>query len=196
MALKVQEVMSVVLVVMVMICGGAHAQSSSCTSSLMGLSPCLNFVTGNTTTPSPSCCSQLANVVQTQPRCLCSLLNGNVPNIGVSINQTLALTLPGACQVQTPSISLCNANGPTSGPASAPTSPASAPTGSTDESQTTQPSEQTPEAQAPATLSPPTVPSGSGSGSKSTPSTNEASGSKFGAATYLMFFVLFIGMKL
>ncbi|GJT54640.1 non-specific lipid-transfer protein-like protein [Tanacetum coccineum] len=183
--------MSVVLVVIVMICGGANAQSSSCTSSLMGLSPCLNFVTGNTTTPSPTCCSQLANVVQTQPRCLCSLLNGNVPNIGVSINQTLALTLPGACQVQTPSISLCNANGP----ASAPTSPASAPTASTDESQT-QPSEQTPEAQAPAAPSTPSVPSGSGAGSKSTPSTNNASGSKFGVASYLMLFVLFIGMKL
>nr|GEV69017.1 non-specific lipid-transfer protein-like protein At2g13820 [Tanacetum cinerariifolium] len=195
MALKVQQVISVVLVVMVMICGGARAQSSSCTSSLVSLSPCLNFVTGNTTTPSPSCCSQLASVVQTQPRCLCSLLNGNVPNIGVSINQTLALTLPGACQVQTPSISLCNANGPTSGPASAPTSPASAPIGSTDESQTP-PSEQTPETQAPATPSAPSVPSGSGSGSKSTPSTNDASGSKFGAATYLIFFVLFIGMKL
>ncbi|PWA77718.1 plant lipid transfer protein/Par allergen [Artemisia annua] len=195
MALKVQEALSVILVAMVMILGGVNAQSSSCTSSIMGLSPCLNFVTGNSTTPSPSCCSQLANVVQTQPRCLCSLLNGNVPNIGITINQTLAVTLPGACQVQTPPISLCNANGPTSGPASAPTSPASAPSGSTDESQT-QPSEQTPEAQAPATLSTPSVPSGSGSGSKSTPSTNDASGSKFGAATYLMFFVLFIGMKL
>ncbi|PWA85976.1 plant lipid transfer protein/Par allergen [Artemisia annua] len=195
MAPKVQEIMSVVLVVMIMICGGANAQSSSCTSTLMGLQPCLNFVTGNTTTPSPSCCSQLANVVQTQPRCLCSLLNGNVPNIGLSINQTLALTLPGACQVQTPPISQCNASGPTSGPASAPTSPASAPTGSTDESQT-QPSEETPEAQAPATPSTPSVPSGSGSGSKSTPSANSASGSKFGAATYLMFFVLFIGTKL
>lgn len=108
MALKGQEVMGAVLVLMVMVWGGAWAQSSTCTNTLMGLAPCLNFVTGNTSTPSPACCAQLATVVQTQPRCLCSLLNGNVPNIGVTINQTLAVTLPGACSVQTPPISMCN----------------------------------------------------------------------------------------
>lgn len=108
MALKGQEVMSIALVLMVMVWGGAHAQSSTCTNTLMGLASCLNYVTGNSSTPSPSCCSQLSTVVQSQPRCLCSLLNGNGPNIGVTINQTLAISLPGACKVQTPPLNLCN----------------------------------------------------------------------------------------
>lgn len=108
MALKGQQVMAAILVLMVTVWGGAQAQSSTCTSSLMALAPCLNFVTGNTTIPTPSCCSQLASVVQSQPRCLCSLLSGSMPNIGITINQTLAVTLPGACKVQTPPMSLCN----------------------------------------------------------------------------------------
>ncbi|KAI3783053.1 hypothetical protein L2E82_13115 [Cichorium intybus] len=190
--------MGIVLVVMVMVWGGAQAQSSTCTNTLMGLASCLNFVTGNSSTPSPSCCSQLSTVVQSQPRCLCSLLNGNAPNIGVTINQTLALNLPGACKVQTPPLNLCNgvANGPASGPASGPTSQAASPVGSQ-----TEPSVETPATEAPTATSTPSVPSGSGSGSgsgsKSTPSTNNNSsnGSKFGAPNYLMLFVLILGMK-
>ncbi|MFS7930743.1 putative plant lipid transfer protein/Par allergen [Helianthus anomalus] len=194
MALKV---MGAVLVLMVMVLGGAQAQSSTCINALMGLSPCLNFVSGNTSTPSPACCSQLSTVVQSQPRCLCSLLNGNLPNIGVTINQTLAVALPGACRVQTPPITLCNgvANGPAGAPASAPTI---APTGSTETP--TDPSEGTPEVQAPAAPLTPTTPSGSGSGSgsKATPSTNNnaSDGSKFGAPTYLLLLAVFFGMKL
>ncbi|KVI12393.1 Bifunctional inhibitor/plant lipid transfer protein/seed storage helical domain-containing protein, partial [Cynara cardunculus var. scolymus] len=140
MAPKRQEVMGVVLVMMVMVWGGARAQSSGCTNTLMGLASCLNYVTGNTSTPSPSCCSQLSTVVQSQPLCLCSLLNGNGPNIGVTINQTLAITLPGACKVQTPPISRCNA---------------SSPTGSTGSEIV--PSQETPEAEAPTTSSTPTT---------------------------------------
>ncbi|CAI9297255.1 unnamed protein product [Lactuca saligna] len=196
MALKGQEVMSLVLVLMVMVWGGARAQSSTCTNTLMGLASCLNYVTGNSSTPSSSCCSQLSTVVQSQPRCLCSLLNGNGPNIGVTINQTLAISLPGACQVQTPPLNLCNAvaNGPASGPASGPTSSTVSPTSSQ-----TEPSGETPETEAPTVTSTPSVPSasGDGSGSKSTPSTNNnpSNGSKFGAPSYLLLFVLLFGMK-
>lgn len=86
---------------------GARAQSG-CTTALVSLSPCLNYVTGNTTTPSSSCCSQLSRVVASQPRCLCSVLNGGGSSFGVSINQTLAVALPSACNVQTPPVSRCN----------------------------------------------------------------------------------------
>ncbi|KAA8543262.1 hypothetical protein F0562_021243 [Nyssa sinensis] len=99
--------MGIFLVLLVMLWGGATAQSG-CTSVLMGLTPCLNYVTGNSSTPSSSCCSKLASVVQSQPRCLCSLLNGAGASMGVNINQTIALALPGACSVQTPPISQCN----------------------------------------------------------------------------------------
>ncbi|KAK1381971.1 hypothetical protein POM88_019706 [Heracleum sosnowskyi] len=48
--------------------------------------------------------------------CLCSLVNGGAANLGILINQTLALTLPGACNVQTPPLSQCNVSPPTSCP--------------------------------------------------------------------------------
>nr|XP_043612189.1 non-specific lipid transfer protein GPI-anchored 5-like [Erigeron canadensis] len=120
--------MVLVMVLIVSICGGAMAQSG-CTSALLGMSSCLNYITGNTTTPSSSCCSQLGSVVQSQPQCLCQVLNGNGINLGISINRTLAISLPGACNVQTPPVSQCNAaNGP---PTSSTPSPAASPEGST-----------------------------------------------------------------
>ncbi|KAK1286104.1 hypothetical protein QJS10_CPB20g01573 [Acorus calamus] len=82
---------------------------SGCTMVIIGLAPCLNYITGNTSTPASSCCSQLSSVVQSNPRCLCSLLNGGGSSFGINVNQTLALALPGACNVQTPPVSQCNA---------------------------------------------------------------------------------------
>ncbi|KAI3441979.1 AAI domain-containing protein, partial [Psidium guajava] len=103
-------------VTMAALCAGAVAQSG-CTSVLIGLAPCLSFVTGSSSTPSSSCCSQLASVVQSQPRCLCMVLNGGASSsLGVTLNQTLALALPGACNVQTPPVSRCNAGSPQSSP--------------------------------------------------------------------------------
>lgn len=87
---------------------GAIAQSG-CTTVLISLSPCLNYVSGSSPTPSASCCSQLASVVQSQPQCLCSVLNGSaMSSLGITLNQTLAMSLPGVCEVQTPPISRCN----------------------------------------------------------------------------------------
>ncbi|OAY67867.1 Non-specific lipid transfer protein GPI-anchored 2, partial [Ananas comosus] len=78
----------------------ASAQSS-CTAALVSLSPCLNYITGNESEPSSSCCSQLATVVQAEPQCLCLVLNGSASSIGIAVNQTRALGLPAACKVQT-----------------------------------------------------------------------------------------------
>ncbi|XP_010938128.1 non-specific lipid transfer protein GPI-anchored 15 [Elaeis guineensis] len=111
---------SLAAILVAMLWMGASAQSSSCTSALVNLSPCLNYITGNESTPSSSCCSQLASVVQSEPQCLCTVLNGGASSLGITINQTQALALPGACKVQTPPVSQCSANG---GPAGSPTSP-------------------------------------------------------------------------
>ena len=81
---------------------------SSCTSVLISLSPCLDYITGNASVPSSACCSQLASVVGSQPQCLCEVVNGDASSVGLNINQTLALTLPSACKVQTPPVSSCN----------------------------------------------------------------------------------------
>lgn len=84
------------------------AAQLSCTNVLISLSPCLNYITGNSSTPSSNCCTQLASVVRSQPQCLCQVLTGGGSSLGINVNQTQALALPGACNVQTPPISSCN----------------------------------------------------------------------------------------
>ncbi|RWV89398.1 hypothetical protein GW17_00048453 [Ensete ventricosum] len=88
----------------------ASAQSSSCSSAIMSLSPCLDYITGNASTPSSSCCSQLSSVVQSEPQCICTLISSgasSASSLGITVNQTQALALPGACKVQVP-LSQCN----------------------------------------------------------------------------------------
>ncbi|KAA8550841.1 hypothetical protein F0562_002525 [Nyssa sinensis] len=161
--------MGLVLVIVVMLWNGATAQSG-CTGVLVGMAPCLNYITGNSSTPSSSCCSQLASVVQSQPQCLCSVLNGGGSSLGITVNQTLALALPAACNVKTPSVSHCNA-----------TTPASSPADSTNK---------TPEI--PSTTSESNIPSGAGS--KTVPSTDGASsdGSNIKSPLHVVVFLLFV----
>ncbi|KAK4482285.1 hypothetical protein RD792_009437 [Penstemon davidsonii] len=159
MASKVSNIIS--LVIVLMLWGRTEAQSG-CTTALIGLSPCLTYISGNSSTPSTTCCSQLSSVVQSQPQCLCSMLNGGSSNLGIAINQTLALALPGACNVQTPPVSRCNGKNSTG---TSPT-PASSPSDS--------PADETPEGEGPTTSSSsnqPDIPSG-GTGSKTVPSTD------------------------
>ncbi|CAL9081094.1 unnamed protein product [Musa textilis] len=121
MAQKSFEVGVAVAVTAIMLSALASAQSG-CTSAIVGLAPCLNYITGNSSTPSSSCCSQLASVVESQPACLCSVLNGGAASLGITINQTRSLALPAECKVQTPPISECNSVA--GGPAKSPTTPA------------------------------------------------------------------------
>ena len=92
----------------------ASAQSSGsgggdCTSALVSLSPCMDYISGNgTSAPSASCCSQLKAVVQSKPQCLCAALSGDSSSLGVTIDKKRALELPKACNVDTPPASKCN----------------------------------------------------------------------------------------
>ncbi|CAJ2627833.1 non-specific lipid transfer protein GPI-anchored 5-like [Trifolium pratense] len=139
---------------------------SSCTSTLTSLSPCLNYIMGSSSNPSASCCSQLSTVVQSSPQCLCSLLNGGGSSFGITINQTLALSLPSACKVQTPPVSQCKGgNGPISPSSSS--SPVGSPVDSPTDSSTESP-------EGSITPSASNFPS-AGGGSKSVPSTNGGS---------------------
>ncbi|XP_023908309.1 non-specific lipid transfer protein GPI-anchored 5 [Quercus suber] len=151
------------------------AAQSGCNSVLIGMAPCLNYVTGSSSTPSSSCCSQLASVVKSQPQCLCTVLNGGGASLGVTINQTLALGLPAACNVQTPPVSKCNAaNGPTTSPVG---SPVGSPEGSPSDSSTSS--------------------STSGAGSKTVPSTattgtSSSNGSIIEMPLQLIFLFIFL----
>ncbi|KAI9181339.1 hypothetical protein LWI28_013959 [Acer negundo] len=96
--------------------GVAVAQSNSCTTVLISMSPCLDYITGNSTKPSSSCCSQLSNVVRSQPQCLCQVVNGGSSSLGINVNQTQAMALPTACNVQTPPVSQCGGSSPLGSP--------------------------------------------------------------------------------
>ncbi|XP_010488293.1 PREDICTED: non-specific lipid-transfer protein-like protein At2g13820 [Camelina sativa] len=100
---------------------------SGCTNVLFSLSPCLNYITGNSTSPSQQCCRQLGSVVQSSPDCLCQVLNGGGSQLGTNVNQTQALGLPKACNVQTPPVSRCSTGG---GGGSTSDSPAESPNSS------------------------------------------------------------------
>ncbi|GMH08445.1 hypothetical protein Nepgr_010285 [Nepenthes gracilis] len=108
MARPIVEIGMVVVLAAAMLWAGATAQTSSgCYNALMGLTPCLDYVTGSSSTPSSECCTKLASVVKSQPLCLCKIYNGT-GSIGISVNKTLVLALPGACKVQIPSFNLCS----------------------------------------------------------------------------------------
>nr|XP_043611495.1 non-specific lipid transfer protein GPI-anchored 5-like [Erigeron canadensis] len=111
---------SFVMVMLVLLCGRAIA-TTGCKSAIISLSPCINFVCGSSTTPSSTCCTQLANVVESQPRCLCKLISGGPPLTGFTVNKTLALELPHACNIHTPPVSRCDGNVSQTVPAVPPT---------------------------------------------------------------------------
>ncbi|KAI3746901.1 hypothetical protein L6452_09343 [Arctium lappa] len=120
----------IVAITIAMLCGCGMAQSSSgCTNVIISMSPCLNYITGNSSNPSSGCCTQLASVVRSQPQCLCEVLNGGGSSLGLNINQAQALELPKACNVQTPPTSECNGNSPTT-PSSSPNNPSGSGRGS------------------------------------------------------------------
>ncbi|XP_060181080.1 non-specific lipid transfer protein GPI-anchored 5-like isoform X2 [Lycium barbarum] len=111
------------LPIMTMISVQVVMAQSDCTSTLMTMASCLSFVTGSATKPSASCCSALSGVLQSKPRCLCVIVNGGGSSLGVQINQTQALALPSACNLQTPPVSKCNAGAPTEGTPDSSTGP-------------------------------------------------------------------------
>ncbi|KAJ0259053.1 Non-specific lipid transfer protein GPI-anchored 15 [Hirschfeldia incana] len=135
--------------------------SGSCVSTLTTLSPCLSYITGNSTTPSQTCCSQLDSVIKSSPQCICSAVNSPIPNIGLNINRTQALQLPNACTILAPPLSQCNA-------ATGPTTPPRA----------LSPVDKNPGVALTPTSSPtPGARSGAGGGSKTIPSTGASSSS-------------------
>ncbi|PON94937.1 Lipid transfer protein/Par allergen [Trema orientale] len=176
MAFKSVE-LGLALVLMVVLLGRATAQST-CSNALMNLAPCLNYITGNSSNPSSNCCSGLSGVVQSSPQCLCSALNGGAASLGITVNQTLALSLPGACKVNTPPLSQCKA--------------ASSPTGSTIPPSTS-PVADSPN-ETPDAFITPSASDNPSVGSKSVPSTDGSSSAGSGIKSPLNFvvFLLFV----
>nr|WOE53371.1 non-specific lipid transfer protein GPI-anchored [Citrullus colocynthis] len=98
-----------------------------CFTTLLNMSDCLSYVStgSNDTKPNKQCCSELAGLVESSPRCLCQLLSD--PNkVGLTIDVDRAMKLPSACNVSTPPVSLCSLLGYPVGSANSP-APAPAP---------------------------------------------------------------------
>ncbi|KAL6880628.1 hypothetical protein ACP4OV_012193 [Aristida adscensionis] len=139
----------------------AQPSASGCTTSILSLAPCLSFTAGNTSAPGASCCSALAGVVRGAPRCLCAVLGGGAAAaLGVTVNTSRALELPGKCRIQTPPVSQCNAVG---APVASPATPGAG---------SASPSAPAPAVDAP--TAPPPVYGTAGAGSKATPATTGA----------------------
>ncbi|XP_042400285.1 non-specific lipid transfer protein GPI-anchored 5-like [Zingiber officinale] len=106
------------MAVVVLSPAGIRAQLSSCTPVVLRLSPCLDYITGNVSTPSSQCCSLFSSAVQSDPQCICALITSGIaaaPSFGITVNQTQAFGLPAACSVQFP-LSQCNSNAPMASP--------------------------------------------------------------------------------
>ncbi|TKW30690.1 hypothetical protein SEVIR_2G054700v4 [Setaria viridis] len=135
------------MMVALLLAGGASAQSpsSQCTSVLVSLSPCLNYISGNESTAPASCCAQLGKVVQSDPQCLCVALSADPASLGLSVNRTRALGLPDACKVKTPDVSNCKGGGAAAGaPTTSPGTPAGQTPGAATGSKTTPSTESVP----------------------------------------------------
>ncbi|CAN1340439.1 Non-specific lipid transfer protein GPI-anchored 31 [Linum perenne] len=91
----------------------APAPAADCSTVVLSLSDCLNYVLkGSTTTkPEGTCCSGLKSVLKTDAACLCQAFQSS-GTLGVPLNMTKALTLPSACKLQAPPMSACQPPAP------------------------------------------------------------------------------------
>lgn len=102
MARKGVRVLSFVILMMAVCVSSDFAHDKAqCQDQLLGLSSCLEYVTGDVKTPTPSCCTELSKDLINNTLCLCILVRDrNEPNLGFKLNATLALRLPSFCHVK------------------------------------------------------------------------------------------------
>ncbi|XP_019163933.1 PREDICTED: protein YLS3-like [Ipomoea nil] len=87
---------------MVTLCGVVRSDMAKdraeCADQLVGLAPCLPYVSGDAKLPTPDCCTGIKGVVEKSKKCLCILVKDrDDPSLGFKINATLALSLPDKC---------------------------------------------------------------------------------------------------
>ncbi|KAJ3669914.1 hypothetical protein LUZ60_010238 [Juncus effusus] len=86
--------------------------SFNCMSSMLSMMPCVSFSAGDALSPSSSCCSAFAKVLKDQPICLCEVLSGGASSLGINVNITKALEVPGLCKIDAPPASDCDKGKP------------------------------------------------------------------------------------
>uniref|UniRef100_A0A1D1ZI40 Non-specific lipid-transfer protein-like protein At2g13820 n=1 Tax=Anthurium amnicola TaxID=1678845 RepID=A0A1D1ZI40_9ARAE len=105
---RVVQMAAAVVVVLLATTAKAAVDQPTCMGPLSTLLPCQPYVQNQSSTPSPPCCSALSQVVQSQPLCLCAILDGQASSwLGFNIDLRRALMVPSDCLVQTPSLKQC-----------------------------------------------------------------------------------------
>ncbi|XP_077226848.1 non-specific lipid transfer protein GPI-anchored 6-like [Tasmannia lanceolata] len=94
------------LIVVFLLIGIARSDFASdraeCADSIIPIAPCLSYVQGNTRVPAPGCCPALAQALEKSQKCLCILIKDrDAPQLGLTINGTLAVNLPTVCNSST-----------------------------------------------------------------------------------------------
>lgn len=85
------------------------AAGSGCMPELVSLSPCMDYMSGNASTPDGPCCTALSGMLRSSPGCLCTVVLGATPaSLGVAVDGDRVSQLPVACKVQAPPASQCN----------------------------------------------------------------------------------------
>ncbi|XP_068636150.1 non-specific lipid transfer protein GPI-anchored 30 [Aristolochia californica] len=104
------------------------AQDVSCLNQLV---PCLNYL-NSSRNPSSDCCDPLRSIIQSNPQCVCSNLNGNTGAGQNGINVTEVLMLPAKCGLNVNAATCATDSSPrTSSPGSSPTTRTSVPSSGT-----------------------------------------------------------------
>jgi len=76
------------------------ADQKECGSQLATLATCIPYVQGSAKFPAKDCCDGLLKLHLKDPKCLCVLIkDSSDPQLGITINKTLALQLPDDCKV-------------------------------------------------------------------------------------------------
>ncbi|KFK37241.1 hypothetical protein AALP_AA4G232200 [Arabis alpina] len=97
-SLVVVAATSLIMATMVVAGEDKAKDKEECTEQLVGMATCLPYVQGQAKSPTPDCCSGLKQVLNTDKKCLCVIIQDrNDPDLGLQINVSLALALPTVC---------------------------------------------------------------------------------------------------
>jgi hypothetical protein len=76
--------------------------TSTCSTDLFRLLPCLPFIDGSAAAPADTCCANLGSMVHDEPQCLCQALS-NPSTAPVAVNMTRVMGMPRLCRLDLPS---------------------------------------------------------------------------------------------
>ncbi|XVF64736.1 hypothetical protein PTKIN_Ptkin09bG0191100 [Pterospermum kingtungense] len=105
---------------------GSGSPVTSCSTVIYDMADCVSFLSNGSADekPTPSCCSGFQRLLKTNALCICEALKSSSDQLGFNVNLTKAATLPSACHVSAPPITICHVSfSPAPSPEANPPSP-------------------------------------------------------------------------